>query len=348
MVRKKSNKIKENLRLLKNGNLEKQIEQLHVGQEFKNYPELCKALNLEPDGGNKKKKQLKELQSYINYEVQDRKYIITEIFETPKVLEQKVAANAKYVNFVQNILLSYLSKQKEEVAYVTQQNLWTILGMVNERYFPMRESKEELLALDENMDIFNINNFYQRSNLKFRDIIKSSIASLKRRKIIMCEETYRIGIGHQFSSTFESIEYHDASDSEKRYILRTQHNLLKKYGCKDEFELFFKKNKDSYYKELNEIFLQDKGWKNVFFCYKLVFDKDIVVEEINEQEEVLQFNNIIIETLDTQADTIYTKKGITANNAGERYLHERNPFFYFEDYPRNQKILSENLIRKQK
>lgn len=331
----------------KSSNLEKQIGQLYVGQVFKNYPELCKALKLEPDGGNKKKKQLKELQSYINYEVQDRKYIITEIYDRPKQSEERIATNAKYVNFVQNILLSYLSKQKEEVAYVTQQNLWTILGMVNEHYFPMRERKEELLSLDENMDMFNINNFYQRSNLKFRDIIKSSINSLKRRKVIMCEETYRIGTGQRVSSTFESIEYHDASDTEKRYILRTQHDLLKKYGCKDEFELFFKKSKDSYYNELHEIFLQNKGWKNVYFCYKLVFDREVVIEEINEQEEIMQFNNIIIETLNTQADSSYDKKGITADNAGERYLHERNPFFYFEDYPKNQKILSDKLIRRQ-
>lgn len=332
--------------MIKNSSLEKQIGQLYVGQEFKNYPELCKALGLESDGGNKKKKQLQELQLYINYEVQDRKYIITEIYDTPKTPAERTAHNSKYVDFVQHILLSYLSKQKEEVAYVTQQNLWTILGMVNEHYFPMRENKEELLSLDKSMDIFNINNFYQRSNLKFRDIIRSSISSLKRRKIIMCEETFRIGIGHQISSTFESIEYHDASDAEKRYILKTQHDLLKKYGCKDEFDLFFKKHKDSYYTELNEIFLQDKGWKNVFFCYKLVFDRETVTEEINEQEEILQFNNIIIETLDAQADNVYEKKGITASNAGQRHLHERDPFFYFEDYPKNQKLLSSKLIKK--
>lgn len=330
----------------KSSNLEKQIGQLYVGQEFKNYPALCKALNLESDGGNKKKKQLKELQLYINYEVQDRKYIITEIYDTPRTPESRTAANSKYVDFVQHILLSYLSRQKEEVAYVTQQNLWTILGMVNERYFPMREQKEELLALDKDMDLFNINHFYQRSNLKFRDIIKSSIASLRRRKIIMCEETFRIGTGRRISSTFEAIEYHDASDAEKRYILRTQHDLLKKYGCKDEFELFFKKNKDNYYNELNEIFLETKGWRNVFFCYKLVFDREVVTEEINEQEEILQLNSIIVETLDMQADNNYEKKGITASNAGDRYLHEHDPFFYFEDYPKNQKILSDTLIRR--
>lgn len=330
--------------------LEKQIEQLHnkqeiyVGREFKNYPELCRTLEIEPDGGNKKKKFLKELQLYLNYEMQDRKYIITEIYEKPKIMEERIASNAKYIDFVQHILLSYLSKQKEEVAYVTQQNLWTILGMVNEHYFPMRENKEELLSLDENMDMFNINNFFQRSNLKFRDIIRSCITSLKRRKIIMCEETFRIGTGQQITSTFESIEYHDATDTEKRYILRTQHDLLKKYGCRDEFELFFKKNKDNYYKELQDIYLQNKGWKNVFFCYKLIFDKEVVTEEVNEQEKIMQLNNIILEALNTQADNNYEKKGITANNSGERYLHEKDPFFYFEDYPRNQKLLSDKLI----
>jgi hypothetical protein len=162
----------------------------------------------------------------------------------------------------------------------------------------------------------------------------------------MCEETFRVGTGNRVSSTFESIEYHDATDAEKRYILKTQHDLLKKYGCKDEFELSFKKNKDNYYNELNEIFYQNKGWKNVFFCYRLVFDRETVIEEMSEQNEILQLNNIIVETLDTQADSNYEKKGITADNAGDRYFNEHKPFFYFEDYPKNQKILSDKLIRR--
>lgn len=319
---------------------------LQVGQVFKNYQELCKALNLEPYTGNQKTKQIREIQNRYDLEKQGRQYTVVGIKELSDDAEHgRIAANSKYVDFVQHILLSYLSKQKEEVAYLTQQNLWTILGMVNEHYFPMREKKEELLSLDEKMDMFNINNFYQRSNLKFRDIIRSSLASLRRRKVFLCEETFRIGVGHKVSSTFETIEYHDASDAEKRYILRTQHDLLKKYGCKDEFELFFKKTKDSYYKELNDIFLQNKGWKNVFFCYRLVFDRDVVTEEINEYEEMIQLNSIIIETLDIQADSNYEKKGITADNAGDRYLHEKKPFFYFEDYPHNQKILSDKLIK---
>lgn len=319
---------------------------LQVGQVFKNYQELCKALNLEPYTGNQKTKQIREIQNRYDLEKQGRQYTVVGIKELSDDAEHgRIAANSKYVDFVQHILLSYLSKQKEEVAYLTQQNLWTILGMVNEHYFPMREKKEELLSLDEKMDMFNINNFYQRSNLKFRDIIRSSLASLRRRKVFLCEETFRIGVSHKVSSTFETIEYHDASDAEKRYILRTQYDLLKKYGCKDEFELFFKKTKDSYYNELNDIFLQNKGWKNVFFCYRLVFDRDVVTEEINEYEEMIQLNNIIVETLDIQADNNYEKKGITADNAGDRYLHEKNPFFYFEDYPHNQKILSDKLIK---
>ena len=318
---------------------------LQIGQVFKNYQELCEALGVTPCTGKQKIQQMKKIQQQYELEKVGRQFKVLEIYE-PKAGHGRIAANSKYVDFVQNILLSYLSKQKEEVAYLTQQNLWTILGMVNEHYFPMREKKEELLSLDKDMDIFNINNFYQRSNMKFRDIIKSSLASLRRRKVIICEETFRIGVSNRVTSTFETMEYHDASDSEKRYILRTQHDLLKKYGCKDEFELSFKKNKDNYYSELNEIFYTTKGWKNVFFCYRLVFDREVVIEEMNEQENVLQLNNIILETLDTQADSNYERKGITAENAGDRYFRESKPFFYFEEYPRNQKLLSDTLIRK--
>lgn len=320
------------------------MTELKVGQVFKNYQELCKALQLNPCTGKQKIQQMQKIQDCYELKKEGRQFTIAAIKEPPAG-HSRIAPNSKYVDFVQHILLSYLSKQKEEIAYVTQQSLWSILGMVNEKYFPMRENKEELLTLDKNMDMFNINNFYQRSNLKFRDIIKSSISSLKRRKIIMCEETFRIGTGKRITSTFESIEYHDASDAEKRYILRVQHDLLKKYDCKDEFELFFKKNKDSYYEELSNIFSEKKGWKNVYFCYKLIFDHEVVTQEINEQEEIMQFNHIIVDTLNTQADNNYERKGITSDNAEDRRLQERNPFFYHEEYPLNQKILSEALIK---
>ena len=167
------------------------------------------------------------------------------------------------------------------------------------------------------------------------------------KKIIICEETFRIGVESKLSSKFETVDYHDATDVEKRYILRKQHELLKYYDCRDEFDLFFKKSKDDYYNELHKIFYIEKGWKNVYSCYKIIFDKEIVLEEINEQEEILEFNDIILETLNTQADANYKKKGITADNAGERYLHGNGEvFFYHEDNPNNQKILAEKLIRK--
>ena len=67
---------------------------------------------------------------------------------------------------------------------------------------------------------------------------------------------------------------------------------------------------------------------------------------MNCLDKVLQLNNIIVDTLDAQADSNYEKKGITADNASERYFYENKPFFYFEEYPKNQKILSDVLIRK--
>ena len=50
---------------------------------YKNYKELCGAMEWEPVGGNAKKKQLKELNNLCNYHKEGHKFIIDEVFENP-------------------------------------------------------------------------------------------------------------------------------------------------------------------------------------------------------------------------------------------------------------------------
>ena len=88
-------------------------KELEVGQVFKNYPALCKALDLETCTGKQKIQQMKRIQERYDLEKQGRQYTVIGIKE-PTAEQSRIATNAKYVNFVQNILLSYLSKQKVE------------------------------------------------------------------------------------------------------------------------------------------------------------------------------------------------------------------------------------------
>ena len=60
------------------------FENLHEGQVFKNYKELCKLLEIKCAGGNQKKVQLKELDRYCSYHKDGHKYIIDKIYNERK------------------------------------------------------------------------------------------------------------------------------------------------------------------------------------------------------------------------------------------------------------------------
>ena len=60
------------------------MENLHEGMVIKNYKELCALLEIEVFGGNQKRSQMKDLETYCSYHRDGYKYIIDEVYETKK------------------------------------------------------------------------------------------------------------------------------------------------------------------------------------------------------------------------------------------------------------------------
>lgn len=61
-----------------------QIENLIEGMVLKNYRQLCEVLGEKIKGGKSKTLQLKELERFIKYRKEGNKFVIEEVFETPK------------------------------------------------------------------------------------------------------------------------------------------------------------------------------------------------------------------------------------------------------------------------
>lgn len=324
------------------------LEGIKPGDVFNSYPELCKAIGINVYGGDQKKKQLKELERFMDYEKSGKQFIINEVYKEPLDEEFRIAANAKYTGLIQNILLSYLAQQKDEVAYITQYNLWDILGMVNDRYMKMRgkENREQLLTLTDDMTLFDVNDFFKRSNTKFRDIVKVSLNSLKRRKLLLFEEVYRVGVPmYNSKNEYRGFEYRDATDAEKRYILKTEHNLLQEFGFETDFQMFCSDRREEYYDRLGEIFQEEKDWRNIYFCYKFIYDKENIINTIEGNDAVMKMNQLMVEALDAQADHNYEKKG-EANMEPPQGIIRKKVFRYYDGYPERQRVLSDNLIKR--
>ena len=67
----------------------KKVNQLEVGDTFKNYPELCRYLDISPTGGKAKKCRIAELERYVGYAKEGNAFIITEVYDKPKSSKQK-------------------------------------------------------------------------------------------------------------------------------------------------------------------------------------------------------------------------------------------------------------------
>lgn len=325
------------------------IDNITEGQIFESYPELCRALGCSIYGGYQKTKQLNDFLRYFDYEKIDKRYVVKEVYAVPKETDTRTASNAKYVPVIHNILLSHLSKQSNDNVYMTQKHLWILLGLINEDYLIMRESHriEELVKLSDDMSMIDIKDFYRRSGMKFRDIIKRSLDSLVRKEVIdSYKEVYRIGTivsGDDFY--YSGIEYRDATDSEERYIKRIKKQLLEEFGHKTEF--FTDDNKrNRFYDKFDRALGERRGWAKVYSCYKITRKKDVPVPDIDEESERKRLNQLIIDVLNEQAEDNYQKKGITADNATERSFDEEKPFFYYKGYQNRQRILTEALIRR--
>lgn len=317
---------------------------LVVGQTVKNYPELCKLLNEPVYTGIQKQNQLKEFKRYFDYEKSGHKFLITDVYSKPKPKEYKVAANSKYVRFIESLLLSYLSEKDEEIVYVTQNELCGLLGIVNSKYFPMKNKKEDLLQLDPQMDLFEINNFYSRSHRKFKDIIDRSFISLKRRLLIDYDKVYRIGVfePEYGNSDIGTLKYHDASEAERKYILKTKRQVLKEFGYEFETQIYLGKNESrEYYARISQIFREDMGWEFVNQCYRIIYDRRNVIEVISKEKEIIELNALILGAIDKQAEDIANKEVAFLPAA---IGHKTMEFTYPDCYVDMQRILSKELI----
>lgn len=91
---------------------------LSIGQVFKNYKELCSALQLEVRNGKSKRLQMEEVKRFMNLDKQGHKFIISEIYPTPipkEIKENK--RNSKYKDLIDYLFIEGLCELTRSKGY---------------------------------------------------------------------------------------------------------------------------------------------------------------------------------------------------------------------------------------
>ena len=334
---------------------------LELGQEVRNYGELCKLLDQEPLGGKQKQLQMVNFQRYFEFQKVGHKFVITDIFAEPIEKEDKRRSgnNSIYVKYIEVILLHFLSKQKNFTCILRKSQIWLLLGMINRKYDNV--PTEELEKLDYCINSFMVNHFYQRCNQRLERILFTALNNLKNRKLLSYQE--------QIIIVPIKGEGFIASDNDIRRLDAVARSVLESMGLISMIQVYCKFKSREFYDEVNERLSELYGWRYSFKQYKLIYTPENIIKAIPESEVELQrltLNDSIIETINDGAAKLLEKNENKWNNAYEKAKKEYlafgigNPrisdvevvdengkkvFHYPPYYMEAQRLLAEELLR---
>lgn len=364
------------------------IDKLYVGQVFNSYKDMCNQLNIKYVSSNSKVSQMNELNRLIKFRQDGWKYIIEDIY--PRLLPKKEHGNkykinprSIYVASIECVLMQYLSKhsdkdQEQDIVYFTNKELWRLLGMVNSKF--STTPIEDLLAIDENINKFDVYNFYRRSKQKLSSILTASLNSLQNRSLLTYSKSYKVV--RKFLVNEEDKKYcyttAGATDYEIIYIDSIKREVFNEmtaqYGNGFKFDSYkdvMNKNLGDVFNEYFKAFLTDgkhckylideyaldvECWDYVYPCVKMLFDHKQIVKELPSSEVKLQkllVNTSIIKFLTKQAEDMYNENEKLSRNIYDlgdsieeinAALKKKKYFAYSANYLENQRLLTEELI----
>lgn len=289
------------------------IENLSKGLVAKNYKELCTLLGIEPCAGNSKKSQLKELERFISYHKEGNKFIVDEIYSEIKEKvdmrtivkedDKRHEGNGSiYGDDIKRLLLYLMATSSEDDEIILPISiLLNKLSMTNVNYSLGRRNQEKLSEILKIEEIY-INEFYDTTHQNLRRTLESNLNQLDRKSILrwqtvrmICKsvaevkynELDEIVIDMDTNTINYDIreEYSVATKEQDLIILEAENEVLKELDLSDLNEVFRYGKVDIFYNKVYSIIKKKANIKYYFNGYKLIFNKDIVISELEKYGE---------------------------------------------------------------
>ena len=231
------------------------------------YIDFCELIDENPKTQGAKAKQIKRLRNYMDI-TSNRKTIKVNALYTPKEM-LLVDRRAKFSEYIEDLLVVYLANCGESNPTLTYRELSTMLCMVNDDYYKVKQDRVRYL------DTFSMNNgnkyfnegeleerkyydigvFFGVTDKLIKDIIKTSLKSLKNRSLIMYQNTFKVykRVPSQSDSSQDIIETHILTREERERFLDLRRSVMEKYGIQKLQDIIYlsKSKRKSYFEDLS-------------------------------------------------------------------------------------------------
>ena len=272
------------------------FENLHEGQVFKNYKELCAALDIKPAGGDSKVAQFKDLDTYCEYHKEGHKIIIDEIFDEMKPRKDK-RFGSEYKEMKELILRLLLTSKESNRAIFSKPALLEGLGAINGNYATGRMNQKEL---GEHLEIKTeyVNDFYNTTHSNLKSAIETNLNALKKDNLILwghtimvCKNTPQIRLnelGEYKLDDYGRIVYEVrkncrlATLDEKEFILKTEKQILNRMGYKNVGSVISHGRAEEFYDTVNLILKNKCNINNYYKAYEIIFSREMIEKELEK------------------------------------------------------------------
>ncbi|MEA5012910.1 MAG: hypothetical protein VB100_14450 [Angelakisella sp.] len=341
------------------------VKNLKVGQEVKNYKEMCSLLGQNVLDSNSKIAQIKEWQRYFDFKKEGRKFVVIEVYENP--LPEPFRSDDIYTAYLQVILCNYLMQEQNLVNHcsckLTKKQLYELCGMVNRSYVNDEDKVIKLNNFQTVNDItyknakWQINELNQRVSSRLSKILYRCLNRLKAKKYIHYTDIYTIVEKSEKQKIVRDATKEEISD----YLSEIQF-LKQELGI----TLINDYNSNIFYSALNDVLKEKYGWESCFPQIQIIIAKgfmkqayeeslSLLKEEVDKnkysvnQNVVQMFYNIIDAEYEKNRQQIEEKRKEIVNQLDEwgdsnKWVSDKE---VREKYP-NMRMLHENYVELQK
>ncbi|WP_406542436.1 hypothetical protein [Clostridium ljungdahlii] len=302
---------------------------LELNKEYKNYKVLCIILEEKIKNGKSKKLQLQDWSRYFKYHKIGNKFIIDEIYDTPKEkIDNRKGHSGKNKNSRNNciyggsvdIILSYYFKNTSNaIIYKTTNQLAVQAGLINRNYSSAFSNKHNFFKYSTKDTELNSTagfDFFSFCKGSLKDIIRKSLQRLYSLKYIIFEETYLLS--YQY-------EVRRATEEEIQIIENIEQQVLKDMQIDNKNKLQYNdKLRKRYYDKINNLAMDKIDNLDVLYIgYKITINKDNIPDEKHDIQQLREELNKLFK----ERTLMKMQKRKDKYVEGNPYIGQPSPFW---------------------
>lgn len=321
------------------------INELYIGQEFKNYKELCLTLDMAiKSGSGSKKAQLKELECYCKLGQDGRKFIIEEIYDEPKQKEDnrgKSEGSRRYIygNLIQLLITDLLARCNGEIS-ISRGWLLRTIGMTNVNYnycWANLSKFSKHVNMNENI----IYDFYNSSNNNFKSAIESALKRLMDKRVIMYNTIIKVVENEGYSHP------RTATSLELKIIMTCETDILNQLGFEKISDVRTSKHWKLFKQKVSQYLNKETNIKFYYTAYDITINEDYIEQEkdallklvlgdVKREETMDELNNTVIEHVIVNAKNRQEEAMKFTSDKYKKYRTNEN---YLDDIEKLSKLL---------